>query len=51
MSLKEFVAVIPRNRLEVFEFHPQVPSKPNTYVNTLTLKLHVGPAVVKVGWS
>jgi len=51
MSLQEFASRIPKGKLSVLQSHPLLPSRPNTHVNTLTLRFRIGPSVLHVGWS
>jgi len=51
MSLNEFAARIPEGMLDILRYNRSKPAKANTHVNTLTMRLYVGPSIVKVGWS
>jgi len=51
ISLQQFRARIPKRNLTVFQYSPQLPTKLNTHVTTLTMQIRVGPVIMYVDWS
>mmetsp|Transcript_73669 Transcript_73669/g.208641 ORF Transcript_73669/g.208641 Transcript_73669/m.208641 type:complete len:132 (+) Transcript_73669:3-398(+) len=51
MSLQEFAARIPRQKLKVFRYSPELAATPGARVATLTLQFLIGQTVaLKVNW-